>query len=476
MRSLHIAATILSILGVFALPTAGADKATEPPKTWDAGAVDAYVAGWVKREEVGGLGLAVVRDGKVVLARGYGRRSLEGGQPVEPETSFAIGSVTKQFVCASVLLLAEEGKLSVDDPVSKYFPDLTRAGDITLAQLMSHTSGYPDYYPLDFIDRRMARTIEPDALIRKYASGPLDFPPGTRWSYSNTGYILLGRVVEKAGGMPLGRFLETRLLKPAGMTTAALDPEPSAGASTRARGSTSFALGPAEPAVPEGSGWLVAAGGLWASAPDLARWDLALMEGKLLKPESFRRMTTPVTLKDGRTRNYGFGVVVDHRDGETILAHGGAVSGFRATNIVLPRTKSAVVVLTNSEGAGASRLANDLAALLIRDEAPPGVPKVAGPTAKQATLAFFHALQAGEIDRKTLGEEFSVYLNDARVRDASARLKLLGDPSSVAADDPRERGGMEVTPVHLTFPTIKLRGLLYRSPDGKIQQLLFEKE
>jgi CubicO group peptidase (beta-lactamase class C family) len=476
MKNLHISALTLLLLGLVAFPAAGADKAPEPPKKWDAEAVDKYVAAWVKHEGVTGLGLAVARDGKIVLAKGYGRRSLEGDHRVEPETAFAIGSVTKQFVCASVLLLAEDGRLSIDDRVSKYYPDLTRAGDITLAQLMSHTSGYPDYYPLDFIDRRMASSIEPDDLLRKYAGGPLDFEPGARWSYSNTGYILLGRVIEKAGGEPLGRFLEKRLLRPSGMETAVLDQSPSAGASSRAQGTKSFALGPAEPAPGEASGWVYAAGGLWMSASDLARWDLALMGDKLLKPESFRRMTTPVTLLDGRTRNYGFGLAIDHRDGETILAHGGAVSGFVASNIVIPRTKTAVVVLANVEGSAPSRLANELAALLTRDETPPGVPKVAGPPAKQAALDFFRALQAGEVDRKGLGKEFSVYLTDARVRDASARLRLLGDPSSVDTDAPRERGGMEVTPVRLTFPTIKLRGLLYRSPDGKIQQLLFEKE
>lgn len=475
MRSVRGLAPLVMLFG-FLAPAVAADegKGPEPPKSWDVKAVDGYVADWVKHEDIPGLGLAVVREGTIVLAKGYGRKAPGGESPVEAETPFAIGSVTKQFVCACSLLLAEEGKLSIDDPVSKYYPDLTRAGDVTLAMLMSHTSGYPDYYPLDFVDRRMAKGIEPDALIREYARGKLDFAPGTRWSYSNTGYILLGRIVEKAGGMPLGQFLESRILKPAGMSASELDPADDS--PTRARGTTTFALGPAEPATYEASGWLYAAGGLWCSAPDVARWDLALMEGKLLRPDSFRRMTTPVTLADGRVRNYGFGLVVDRREGEQILAHGGAVSGFRASNVLVPRTKSAVVVLINSESSAGSRLANELINLLIHDADPVAVPKVAGPPAKQAGLDFFHALQAGKIDRDRLGEEFSVFLNDARVRDASARLKPLGEPNAVEADNPRERGGMEVTPLHFLFPKVKLGGLLYRSPDGKIQQLLFEKE
>jgi CubicO group peptidase (beta-lactamase class C family) len=127
-----------------------------------------------------GLSLAIVRDGKLVLAKGYGKRSLEDGDPVEPETMFSVGSVTKQFTCASVLLLAEDGKLSVDDKVAKYFPELTRAGDVTLLDLMSHTSGYPDFYPLDFVDRRLHNPIAPDALLAQYGGGKLDFEPRAR--------------------------------------------------------------------------------------------------------------------------------------------------------------------------------------------------------------------------------------------------------------------------------------------------------
>src|SRR6185312_15992668 len=138
--------------------------------------------------------------------------------------ALAVGSVTKQFTCACVLLLAQDGKLSVDDKVEKYYPELTRAGDVTLRDLMSHTSGYPDDYPLDFVDRRLRQPIPGDALLTKYAGGNLDFEPGSRWSYSNTGYILLGRVIEKASGKPFGRFLEERVLVPLGMMHSAFEP------------------------------------------------------------------------------------------------------------------------------------------------------------------------------------------------------------------------------------------------------------
>ena len=189
-----------------------------------------------------------MRDGKVVLAKGYGKRLVEEEPLVEPETPFAIGSVTKQFTCACILLLAEEGKLSIDDKVVKYEPKLTRAGDITLHDLMTHLSGYPDFYPLDFVDRRLVKPILPEDLLAEYAGAKLDFEPGERWSYSNTGYTLLGHVVAKVSGKPFGQFLKERILDPLGMTHSAFEPGPDIKGQTK--GYTSFALGPLEPRNP----------------------------------------------------------------------------------------------------------------------------------------------------------------------------------------------------------------------------------
>jgi CubicO group peptidase (beta-lactamase class C family) len=370
------------------------------------------------------------------------------------------------------LILAEEGKLGVEDKVAKYFPDLTAAKDVTLYQLMTHTSGYPDYYPLDFVDRRLHRPIEPDALIRQYAGGKLDFPPGTRWSYSNTGYTILGRVVEKVSGEPFANFVKRRILDPVGMTHSAVDPAP--GDASRARGYLSFALGAPEPARPETGGWLYAAGGLWASAPDLASWDLALMEGRVLPHDAFRRMATPVPLADGRVRDYGCGQNITRRGGETVLTHGGAISGFRAFNALVPRTKSAVVVLVNSEQPD-DNLGQNLLNLVLKADAPASdVPRINGPAPAEAALAFFRQMAAGKLDRSQLGEEFSAYLSDERVLAAAPRLRALGEPEHVTVASVGERGGMEVASIHLTFKGATLTGLLYRSTDGKIQQLLFD--
>jgi CubicO group peptidase (beta-lactamase class C family) len=440
-------------------------------------AIDHYLAEQVRKEGYVGFSVAILRDGKLIFAKGYGQSSAEPPVAVATDTSFAIGSITKQFVCACVFLLAEQGKLSVHDPVAKYYPDLTRAKDITLYDLMNHVSGYPDYYPLDFVDRRMFKPTAADDIIRQYAGGKLDFEPGTRWSYSNTGYTILGRVVEKVSGEPLGEFLKRRIFEPLQMTRSFLVPRSETPG--LARGYTTFALGPLEPARIEAEGWLDAAGGIYASATDLARWDLALMSGRVVKPESYRLMTQPRLLANGKSTNYGCGLSITQREGETILQHSGAISGFLAYNAAVPRTKSAVVLLSNSEERNPRPLHDTILNLLLKDQAAhegPAVPKVQGPPPKEAALGFLHEVQTGKVDRTKLGEEFSYFLNEERLQGAAPRLKALGEPDRIEVQGVSERGGMEVARLRFDFKKAKLSGLLYRPPDGKIQQLLFHKE
>lgn len=445
------------------------------PDSFDSPGVEAYIAEQVKTRHFVGLSVAVVRDGRIILEKAYGRATLDG-RPATAHTPFAIGSVTKQFACACIFNLADDGKLSVQDPVAKYFPNLTRAGDITLYDLMTHASGYPDYYPLDFVDRRMRRSIAADDLIKHYAGGKLDFEPGTRWSYSNTGYTILGRVVEKVSGEPFGRFLERRILTPLGMTHTVFEPELEK--STAARGHTSVLLGPAEAAPFEAPNWLNAAGGLFAPASDIARWDIGLMDGKVLKPDSLRRMTTPRELKNGKFADYGCGLTIGRQAGETIWSHGGAVGGYLAMNILVPRLKSAVVVLSNAEHADPSPLARDLVGLMLKDaeRREEIVPKIAGPSTKEAAAAMFRQLQSGAVDRTRLGEEYNLWLTDQRIRDAATRLKDLGEPTGIEVSRARERGGMEASRTQFKFKSGTVEANMFRSPDGKIQQFLLTKQ
>ncbi len=463
--------------------------AAEAP--FDAKAVDALVAAEIQARGLVGITLAVARDGKIVLSRGYGLASIADRRPVTEETMFAIGSVTKQFTCACILLLAEDGKLSPQDKVAKYYPDLTKADRITILDLMNHVSGYPDYYPLDFVDRRLATPRPVDEVIHLYGTGKLDFEPGTRYSYSNTGFDILGRIVEKVSGLPFGEFLSRRILKPLGMEHTTYEPDP-AGARF-AEGYSSFALSGPEPAVPEGKGWVSAAGAIYSTGSDLVRWDLALMSGKVLKPESYKLMTSPRKLADGRVSNYGCGLSVGDRGGTTVLGHNGAVAGFLAYNTMVPSTGTAVAMVSNFDASGdASAVFRKVLAPLLppvppappvteakKDAAPrvdPGLPKIAGLPAVDEARALFLMLQSGKVYRSVFSADFNEFLTDAKIKGAAERLARFGEPKAAALESASERGGMEVTNVRLTFASGSLRAFMYRMPDGKVQEYFLYKD
>ena len=459
----------------------------------DPAGIQARVAELLKARGLVGLSVAVYENGLPALAQGFGVKSVAGREPVTADTMFAIGSITKQFTAACVLLLAEDGKLAVTDKVAKYYPALTRAADITLLDLMNHVSGYPDYYPLDFVDRPMAQASPSDDVIRDFGTRPLDFEPGSRYSYSNTGYLILGRVVEKVSGQRYGEFLKHRILEPLGLAHTAYQPDPKS--SLCARGHMSFWLGAPEVVDLEGEGWVAAAGALFSTPTDLAAWDLALVDGKVLKPESFKLMTSPRRLNDGSVSNYGCGLAMGERAGVAFLSHSGAVNGFHALNIVVPSTRSIAILFSNlSSYSDTNAVYAELTSLILpKPAAPPaaapaasakpkppapktGIPAIAGPAAAEQARAFFTALQAGRVDRKTLGAEFDFYLKKDAIAPAAARMKAYGAPTGAIVESIGERGGMEVSTTRLEFASgTALKVLMYRTPDGKIQQIFIQK-
>lgn len=439
-------------------------KLPTAPVAWDASAVDAWVGARVADRGAIGAALVVVRDGKTVLAKGYGKERGDANKEVTPDTPFALGSVSKQFACTALYMLADRGQLAPADPVAKWYPDLARAADVTLADLGAHVSGYRDYYPLDFVDERMTKPIAPDDLIAQYAKTiPLDFEPRTRWSYSNTGYVIIGRVIEKVSGMPYGKALEDWIFTPLGMTASIARP-PNA-----ASGHVSFLLDGAKPAPLEANGWLLGAGDIWASANDMAKWDVAMSEGKLLSPESQRAIATPRSLANGRSAGYSCGFFPRIVRGETVLSHHGWVGGFYTFNAIVPRTKSAVVLLTNDEYTHVVDVGDTILSLITIDEATPVIP---GPPAEEVLRDLIGQLQKGTLDRSKLGEELSAYFDDARVAASATKLRDLGTPV-VTVTSRSERGAMEHTSLSIVFPAKTVTASMFRSPDGKVRQLLF---
>lgn len=458
-----------------------AQAVADAPPTIVPRVIDSLVEADIAARHLAGISLGIMRDGEIVYARGYGRADVARGAPVDTTTRFAIGSVTKQFTAALILQLDAEGKLSVHDKVAKWYPALTRAADVSLLDLMNHVGGYRDYYPLDFVDRQMSRPTTNEAIIAKWGAMPLDFEPGTRWSYSNTGYTILGRVAERVTGKPFGTLLQERFFGPLDMPNSAYDPVPRP--PRHATGHTRFALGPLGPAQAEGKGWADAAGAIWSTAPDLLRWSRALMEGRVLQGEQLRLLTTARALADGSSSGYGGGLSITMIGGDTVWTHGGAVSGFAANSVMLPRTRTAMVVLSNAEGSirGNAVLRQIIRPLPAppRDSTAPGptraeapVPAIAGPPAEQAALGMLRQLQTGSVDRKRLGEDYSWFLTPARLQVAREHLGPLGEPASTKVMDTSERGGMEVASVEFSWPARKARALMYRTPDGKVQEFL----
>ncbi|WP_394834912.1 beta-lactamase family protein [Pendulispora rubella] len=446
---------------------------SQPSQPFDVAAVDAYITSQMAAQGFVGLSVAIVKDGAIVLDKGYGHGQLAPEVPVTPDMAFAIASLSKQFVASLVLVLADEKKLSLEDKVAKYFPDLTRAGDITLYDLMTHVSGYHDSYPLDYVDQEMKQPVAPDEAIARYAKRPLDFEPRTQWSYSNTGYAILGRVIEKVTGQPLGVVLNERIFRPVGMTHSSY--MPTEGAPGLARGYTSFALSPPEPAAPEARGWSFGQGGIYAPAGDIAKWDIALMGGKVLGPEAFKIFTTARRLADGRPTTYGGGIgVAVNNKGETLLRHRGSYAGFVSYSVLVPRTRSAVVAISNRDDKFPGGLVNEIVTRLAKSHSPPDL-TIAGPSARDVARDIFAQIQSGKVDRRRFGEDFNAFLSDAKLEAASLRLRPLGMPADIVVEETYERGAMEVATVLLTFGDTKLEAIMFRTMDGKVQQFLINK-
>ena len=434
--------------------------------------LDAFVAATVSAQRAIGVTVGVMQNGVVIFAKGYGLANIAAKTPVSTETLFGIGSVTKQFTCSVALQLEQEGKLSFDDPIAKYDATLTRARDITVRDIAGMVSGYRDYYPLDFVDRPMAAARPSADIVKDFASRPLDFEPRSRYSYSNTGYLLLGRIVEIAGREPYEVALERRLLRPLGLTHTRYDP--ARGGPGLAEGYTPLGLGPAQPVTPEGRGWVGAAGALWSTPTDLLAWDLALMDGKVLSSASFATMSTPRRLTDGRTSGYGCGQSIRDRGPALVLQHSGGVAGFGARNALVPSSRSAVAVIANADSAGGLLEAVE-AGVLAKLMPVADAPKVAGPPARDMALTLLTQIRNGEVDRSELSEEYSAFLSPARLAGMAKSLQDAGEITESRPGVLVERGGMEVSTLLFTAGSTAASALMYRSPDGKVQQFLFSR-
>jgi len=299
----------------------------------------------------------VAQGGKVLLNKGYGSANLEWDIPDSPQTKFRLGSLTKQFTAAAILLLEERGKLRTDDLVAKYLPDAPASwAKITLANLLTHTSGIPNFTSFPDYATTEATPTTPEQLVARFRDKPLNFEPGEKWEYSNSGYVLLGYLLEKISGQPYQDFVRDNLFAPLGMTESGYDSR-AAIISHRASGYSPGANGPAN------AGYIdmsipFSAGALYSTTEDLWRWEQGLFGGKVLNAASLKKMTTPFK------NDYAYGLAVRTAHGYTVIEHGGGIEGFNTQLAYDPDRKLAVIVLGNLNGGAPGEIAGQLMSLL----------------------------------------------------------------------------------------------------------------
>jgi D-alanyl-D-alanine carboxypeptidase len=339
-------AFLLSVLVLTLLSSALPAAATASATPAISGDIDRFLSQTYPAAEPGAAVL-VVQDGQTLVRKGYGMANLELGVPITPETVFEVGSVTKQFTAAAILMLQERGLLSVQDDITKYLTDFpTQGKKVTIENLLTHTSGIPSYTGMQEWASHMREDLPLEKLIAYFKGKPFDFEPGTKWDYDNSGYVLLGAILEKVSGKSYERFIEDEIFKPLGMTHSYY-------------GSWSDVIPHRASGYDKEDGHFVntpyismtqpyAAGSLMSTVDDLARWDQALSAGTLVKQASLDRMLTPSKLASGASTRYGYGWVLHDLAGKRAVEHGGDINGFSCDVLRIPEAKIFAVVLTNN--------------------------------------------------------------------------------------------------------------------------------
>lgn len=354
-----------TILVLLAASIAIVGAALAQNSTTDAAVTD-YVKAEMQRQHIPGLSLLVVKQGKIIRAEGFGLANVELQVPVKPETVFQSGSVGKQFTATAIMMLVEEGKISLDDPLTKYFPDAPTAWkEVTVRNLLSHTAGFGDY-PKDFDFRKDWTEDEELKLIE---SIPLAYPPGTKWDYSNFGYVTLGILIHRVTGEFYGDFLQQRIFRPLGMTSTRIISE----ADIVPNRSAGYRLVKGELKNQEWVAPIVnttADGSLYFNILDLAKWDSALYTEQLLKRSSLDQMWTVMKLKDGHPNkgNYGFGWFIEQRSGHRCIHHDGAWQGFETAIDRYVDDQLTVIALSNLEAAKPGEITQHVAEMYLKEK------------------------------------------------------------------------------------------------------------
>ncbi len=424
-------------------------------------AIDKIAQEQVDQKKVASFAVGVVKDGRLVLARGYGFADLENQVPATAETVYRLGSITKQFTAMAIMLLAEEGKLSVDDELTKFLPDFpTHDNKITLRHLLNHTSGIKSYTSLRNFPKLARSDYSHNELLALFKDEPLEFEPGTKWGYCNSGYYLLGMVIEKASGQKYEEFLTERIFQPLGMSDTRyghlrpLIPRRAMGYRRSPEGLVNDDYISMDAPF--------AAGALVSTVLDLIKWHQALEQNALLSSESYQAMYKPAKLTGGATRPYGFGWQLGDLAGHKNIGHGGGIPGFSTMIMRYPDDRLAVIVLSNTSTANSGAVAKEIAKVMLGVEDEPQTPVEDKPidSGLLDQLVGKYKLEEEQVEVEITTADGKLFGSlNGRPKE---RLKYQGEREFVVDNDDRPR-------VEFTPKEGKAEGLLVSTPDGKLE-------
>lgn len=430
--------------------------------------VDDLVREYLTKYRVPAASVAVVQNGKIVKSQGYGMANVELSVPATDKTVYELGSITKQFTAVAIITLVEAGKLTVDEAVANILPDLpTSWSGVTVRHLLTHTSGIKSYTSLPNFMELTRKDVSHDEVIKSVADQPLEFKPGEKWNYSNTGYFLLGMVVEKLSGKSYGDYLQEKIFGPLGMTSTRVN-DLGAIIPNRACGYTrkgdEVRVAPAISMT-----WPFSAGVLISTVTDLAKWDAAVGTDKLLKKSSWDMIWTPVKLNGGATHPYGFGWGVDRESGHKMIGHGGGIPGFTTDMARYPDDGLAVVVLTNSDGGNPASLrkaiAREFVPALAAEE------KAIADTEPEVTKLVRETLLKtadGSIKPEAFTKEMAAQIFPDRVKGAQKLLSDQGPLESLKLVKRNEDAGTRNYEYLARFKSLTIRVIVALTRENKI--------
>jgi CubicO group peptidase (beta-lactamase class C family) len=384
----------------------------------------------------------VAADGKVLLNKGYGFADAASQKPNDPSMVYQIGSVTKQFTAAAILKLQEQKKLSVNDPVSKYFPKLKEGGRITIRHLLTHTSGLYNYTnDTTFWMHEAAIPSSREKMIGRFANMPLDFEPGTKFSYSNSGYVLLGYIIEQVSGKTYEQYIRENIFRPLGMNRSGFDFTKATG-----RATGYYVGGASEPAMIVDSTGSYAAGSIYTTTSDLFKWVQAMHNKKIIKAESWEQAFTPFK------GQYGYGLIMDKMYGQKRVWHNGGIHGFVSNLEYFPESNTTVILISNYMYSDLSRLSRTIDAALFGQDY--DLPKVR----KETKLA-----EAGLKDYEGTYELTQAFSITVKVKDGKLMAKATG------------QGAYEIYPEeekdHFFYKVVDAQIVFERDATGKVVML-----